>query len=238
MAKRKKPAVNALAPEPVNSLYNPSDLYNWLQAQESLPAWDTSGRSANPGASGSYNANTHVVIARPPEDKYARDTLTHEMTHAAQLVMSRAASILRDRQWQGEKLTPQEQQYLDGYLRLMGSLPGRMAQYNRREEDAAQAGIRAGANALGLWRYANDPRYQAYRGKVTELQAFGTGKSTYAETGTRDWPNHLDPTFATEFTILQDLYNRLPEPARKAARRQPTNAPAGALTNYPDPFAR
>ena len=233
----KKPPVNALAPEPVNSLYDPSDLYNWLQRQESLPAWSPNARPSNPAATASFFPAQHRVVARRPTDIYSRASLAHEMTHAAQNVLEAAARNLRERQWQNETLTPKEQQFLDGYLQLMGDLPGRVGQYDRVKQPAAAEMVRKNADALGLTKYDNDPQYKSYRGQPIELQAFGVGDTTFAEPGRRNQPNHLNPTFATEFTLLKSLFDQLPETTRKSARKTPRTT-QDTMLNYVDPFAR
>ena len=237
MAGKAKRPVNALAPAPVNNLYRASDLYDWLQREESLPAWSPDARPSSPDASGSFFPAQHRVVAPRPTNVYSRSTLAHEMTHAAQNVLSSAAAKLRERQWQNEKLTPKEQQFLDGYLQLTGSLPGRIGQYDRIKEPAAAKALEENAEALGMYLFNEDPNFKSYRGTANELQAFGVGHAAYPSPGVRDGTNHLDPTFATEFALLKSLFDQLPETTRKSARKVPQTT-QDAMFNYADPFAR
>ena len=107
-----------------------------------------------------------------------------------------AAAFLRILNKRGE-LTPAEQQFTQAYEKLV---------YNsaRRNPDESLARESLARRLDPEWAKKN----RAYRASNVELPAWGMG---FAVEPRRDYdqPLHLDPTMATEFSILLDMANRL-----------------------------
>lgn len=121
-------------------------------------------------------------------------TLVHELTHAADNQIHQQYFQLKNKR--GE-LTPAEQQFMQAYEKLS---------YNstRRNPDESLVRESLARKLDPEWAKKN----RAYRASNTELPAWGMG---FAVEPRRDYdqPLHLDPTMATEFSILLDMANRL-----------------------------
>lgn len=205
--------------------FNPSEVYDTLRQQDVLPLW----RRTPSTATGAYVPSRNVMLAPQPtaSNPITRDTAAHEMSHGVQNLMAQAARLLMERRWNREKLDPVEQQFLDTYLKTMGDLPGRVGQFDRTAYDRAQASLRRGVTAMGGDVFGgpttNDKTYKAYRTSPEELQAWGVGvmsDPTGATGKITEQPRHLNPSFATEFSILMDNYKRLPAATQQAAAAQ------------------
>lgn len=137
--------------------------------------------------------NTYLNRGYDPTN--AVPTLTHELTHAAQLQMAKQRS-------QEEVANPQtKQQFLDAYKKLVytDTKP-------KVSERFAQSVL---AEKLNPTWYDENARYRA---SVNELPAWAMGSvvnqnplTPYDDYKT---PAHLNPTLATEFQILMDLATR------------------------------
>ena len=241
---------NALGPKPsTGSFFDPSTVYDFLNSQGVLPAWSQT-RPYDDVSSGTYTRNANTIVGLPPSpSNTAASTIAHEMTHASQALINSAASAIREKQWQKQSLSPAEQQFLQVYLKTMGELPGRAVQYGKDGDDRGNAFARIKDTVNALTKNSKmSESYKSYRTSPKELQAWGVGQSIEGAPSFGDQPLHLNPSFATEFAILMDTYNRLPSLTRQQAVRnridqfekrtgQVDEAQyAPPVTNYPNPF--
>jgi len=114
-------------------------------------------------------------------------TVVHELTHAADRQMSNLYFEISDKLRRREKLSPLEKQFLNGYQKISFG--------ESREKMAAQLApewVKEKAN---------------YRASKSELAGFGMG-STIQRNEHYPAPAHVDPTMATEFSIMLDLAQR------------------------------
>jgi len=234
---------NALAPEVQNNLFDPSELYDFLTRANALPSW--SKTTPYMGASGAYYpAQNQLIASDPSVSRFGTRTIAHEMTHATQAELDRVAASLREKEWSKKELAPEEKQFLQGYLRIMGSLPGRVGQLDTMgKQTTANKNVQRQLDALSqsnTW----GKEYRPYRTSIKEAQAFGVEGSSksYGERPALG-PPHMDPTMATEMAILMSLYEKLPKSTLSAIDRQfkaPESVPETRyyppVTGYPDPF--
>lgn len=120
-------------------------------------------------------------------------TFTHEMAHAADYNMGklyRQASAAKE-----QKSNPAAQQFAEAYEKLIGKTP---SQEKRAE----------GARALATEWFDELEKQKAYRNYPPELTAFAMENAIGGDRGQltpQRAPLHVDPTLATEFTLLTDL---------------------------------
>jgi hypothetical protein len=127
-------------------------------------------------------------------DYYATPaTSVHELTHASERQIHNQAFKLRQKSFK-EKLSPLEQQFMGAYSKLMLD-PSNLAA-NPRFELAQRIAPEWAA------------KKRDYRSSEKELSGFGMG-STVAPNTHYPAPPHIDPTMATEFSILLDLAAKL-----------------------------
>lgn len=248
---------NKLAPTPVNqlpeNLYDPSELYQFLSSNQSLPAWIPQRPFGD--AYGHFYPVTNIMIADKPTDERQRASVAHEMTHSAQALMARAAEYLRDRQYKKEKLTPVEEQFIENYRKTFGDVPGPLGlDWFSLKPKIAREQLERQTNALfSSMKPDGDDKYYNYRTQPKEAQAFGIGSSS-ARLRYPDAPPHANSSLATTFSILMENYGRLPESTRKTvsemyAEQTAKTRPSGLqdmperkftppIYNYPDPFVR
>jgi hypothetical protein len=199
-----------------DNLFDPSRLYQALVQRGLLPEW-SKGVSPETGEPAYYSALNRLFATDN------RAELSHEMTHAVQhnLIQATAATLAGKKRT--EKLTAQEQQFLDAFNKLTGSgagLPGLFTseQQKKLEEDRNKA-----VNALYYNRLKPDerrPEWDRYRTSPNEIQAWGVGNMSAKNKGfdpTNPKLQHLDPTLATEFDILLSMYSQLPESIKTAS---------------------
>jgi hypothetical protein len=198
------------------NLFDPSTLYEILNSQKLLPEWAPTLPFS--GASGEFYNNTNRLVSNRPDNNLRRNTLSHEMSHAVQTNLMRAvATDIAEKKWNKQELSPQEEQYLKTANTLYNTQFGRVGQFDRRQYDLDNASLE---NLLkGMFKSRNqDKDYDAYRTQPTEAQAFGVGNMSIPETeDSRARGQHMDPTFATEFSILLDMYKRLPQNIRDSS---------------------
>jgi hypothetical protein len=121
-------------------------------------------------------------------------TVVHELTHAADRQMSNLYFEISDKLRRREKLSPLEKQFLDGYQKISFG--------ESREKMAAQLAP----------EWAKEKAN--YRASKPELASFGMG-STIQRNEHYPAPAHVDPTMATEFSIMLDLAQRAQAKADK-----------------------
>jgi hypothetical protein len=126
-------------------------------------------------------------------------TVVHELTHAADAQINNQYYELKQQEKQGKKLAPVQKQFIDAFeklVRKVSGVPGwRLREYNRKK--TAQ-------NLAPNWLQ----QQRGYRSSDDELPAFGMGNTV---SGSKKWPDappHVDPTYATEFSVLMDLARR------------------------------
>ncbi len=124
-------------------------------------------------------------------------SLVHELTHAADAQLDQQYSKIRKKR----DLSPLEAQFKQAYEKLAFNPNYRLIDDIRRTPRTQLA-----AKLDRNWTVKNI----GYRATDKELPAWGVA-STIASSRSSDYnsPMHLDPTMATEFSILMDLGNRL-----------------------------
>ena len=189
--------VNALAPASVNSLLDRAQQYPEFQE---LSQFLTARRGAFPpveyaplyGESGRYDPRTGKLMLSERlgygSNKEAEDTLIHELTHSAVNELHGKYMQAKDMQ----KKTPEIQQFIDGYEKLMVA-PGMKFQQAELAKRMAPE-----------WVAAN----VGYRATASELPAWAMGSAATGRNGGYSTPTHLNPTLATDFRVLLDLANR------------------------------
>jgi hypothetical protein len=211
-------ATNALAPKPKNALTRQADpmqsllrqsaeypqygeLVDYLSARRMMPPISFEGLSGGSFAQNTVFGNTLPKTGVVKVGYHAGpDTVVHELTHAADDQLSSQYYDLKNKR----NLTPLEQQFLQAYEKLA---------YNSRTRDINEKLPRVNlADKL-------DPQWASkqgdYRSTSVELPAWGMGAAVDPSSSRRyAAPLHLDPTMATEFSILLDM-------ARKLQKSQP-----------------
>ncbi len=121
-------------------------------------------------------------------------TVVHELTHAADRQIQLEYSKLLQKR--GE-LTPLEKQFMQVYDKLKYGHWARGTAGDRRTEMAQRL----------------DPQWSTknaeYRASSSELPAWGMGQMVEGRQDSYRPPLHLNPTMATEFSILLDMAKRL-----------------------------
>lgn len=201
--------VNALAPRSRNELQNLltqaaaspqyGALVDYLTSRRMMPPIQQKPLGSvaefeTSGALGGDLPKTGIVNL-----SYSADpkSVVHELTHAAQRQMEAQYFELRQKQRDGT-ITPQEQQFMRGYEKLIydrGEMFG-----NRPQSTQSVTAQRIAP----LWREAK----KDYRATGSELAAFGMGSTVAPNTG-YPAPAHVDPSYATEFSVLMDLARRV-----------------------------
>lgn len=203
---------NALASRPTNALARQTDplqsllieaaqapqygeLVDYLSARRMMPPivqkpLGAVGEFETPGLYGPEVPKTGVVSlsyrAQP-------QTAVHELTHAAQRQVEQQYYEL-ERKSRDQQLTPQEQQFVKAYEKLLYTT-GRM--FGAKPESTQSLTAKRIAPE---WAKSKSD----YRATGSELAAFGMG-STVAPNLGYPAPLHVDPSYATEFSILLDL---------------------------------
>lgn len=195
----------------LSNLFNPSQLYSSLANSNMLPAWQQR-LPYSEDVMGEYLPSSNVLTANIPNNDLRRNTVAHEMTHAVQNnLISPMASLIAERKWNQEKVSDQEEQFLKTASTLMNQSYGRVGQYNRGQVEADEASL---ANMFKASNYKG--KDTGYRGSAKEAQAFGVGNTSGEGRANYSIP-HLDPTMATEFSILMSMYDKLPQNLRDQA---------------------
>lgn len=206
------------------SLFNPSELYSLLAQYGGLPQW--AQQRPFSGSRGEYIIDENRVIA-PPEALLtrssapsARSTLSHEMSHAVQhQLFGEAARKIQNKKLNKEPITPEEDRFLTAAQKMYVESFGKIGQVNPKQQkenkDALSNAIKrmyTGEGEKGRLSY-----YDEYRTSPKELQSFGIGRFTAGGNQRQGMDSaaganpHLDPSFATEFAILAELFKSLPQ---------------------------
>lgn len=191
-------------------LFDPSNIYTQLAAVGLLPQWAAMSKSPETGDPGYYAALNRMFAG-----KDQKDVLSHEMTHAAQSnLLEATASLLADKKKNG-KLSDQESQFLESYSKLTGR-PYSAGSFDRKKQEKLAEGQKKVVDALYTSRLKDEDKnssFNRYRKNPNELQAWGVGNMSVPRVGYDPTPSglqHLDPSFATEFDILLNMYKQLP----------------------------
>ena len=218
-------ATNALAPAPKNALsrsrYNfredlqqdilrqaaeypqYGELVDYLSARRMMPPIEpvimSGGEFITNSAFGKSLPKTGIVRIgySPKETKRAPNLVVHELTHAADRQMDWQYGELLKK----DSLTPEEQQFKQAYEKLVfrqGQMFGERPASLRRQtaERIAPEWVK---------------KESGYRSTGSELAAFGMGSAVSPNTG-NPAPLHIDPSYATEFSILMGLARRAQRP--------------------------
>lgn len=193
-----------------DNLFNASSLYQMLLNNRMVPQLV----DANPFGmrdAGLFSKSTNVVVARDPSKaafpsikQEREDTLAHELTHAAQLnLLAPALEQIRNKVSSKEKISKEEQQFMDAMDKLMSE--------NKSWKNLVER----------LYQPTLDRTDDKYRTRPDELQAWGVGYMTKPSSRMNQEKSninpHLNPSMASEFSILSDLYSRLPKSIRDIA---------------------
>jgi len=191
-------------------LFNPSGIYDMLQQRGMLPRLIDANPYGQKG-SGLFSEGMNVIVARDPSKaafpsiaEGRTDTLAHEMTHAAQFnLLKPAFSTIQSKINAKEKLTKEETQFAEAMTKLMENNPSMASMLSK------------------LYTPTGNKEADAYRTKPVELQAWGTGYMSRPDSPmNREAGNinpHLNPSMASEFSILSDLYSKLPDSVKKTS---------------------
>ena len=210
-------ATNALAPKPQNALTRQTDpmqallrqsaeypqygeLVDYLSARRMMPPISMGGTSGGVFEVNSFFGNTLPKTGVVKVSYGARpSTVVHELTHAADKQVSSQYYELKNKR--GD-LTPTEQQFMQAYEKLA---------YNQFGRDKAFPRKTLAEKLDPAWA----KKQNEYRATNVELPAWAMG-ATVDPSESREYgaPLHLDPTLATEFSMLLDM-------ARKLQKSQP-----------------
>lgn len=185
-------------------LFDASRLYEALAAQGLLP-------QHSPIRSGYYDQSANRMTGITPS------TMAHEMTHAVQwnLLMNSARAI-QEKKREGEKVSPQEDQFLDAIQKMYGDSFGTVGQRDLRTRTNQEQSQRIKeAQLKDLYKSKGNRDYDLYRTGRRELEAFGVGDMSSMNVP-QDVPPHLNPTMAQEFDVLFTLYNSLPASVKES----------------------
>jgi hypothetical protein len=220
------------------NLFNPSEVYNLLAEQGLLPRWIQ--RRPYSDASGEYDTVKNTIIAGKPESEGRRATLAHEMSHAVQYrLLFNAASEIAKKIMEGEKVTKEERQFLETANKTFASNFGPIGSL-RQQKQAVEAGKQTLEGALSrLYPSNKKDDYYFYRTTPRELQAFGIGRSSVNDPQQSAWMRegtqnpHLDPSFATEFSILMEQFKGLPSKLKENVSTRSKQYLEGERKNNP-----
>ena len=206
-------ATNALAPKPKNAMVRQSDpLQSLLRETAEYPQYGDlvgylSARRMMPpieqkyGAGGKFEKNTFFGSDLPKTGvvtvgyESGPRTLVHELTHAADDQISSQYYELLNK---SGDLTPPERQFMQAFEKLVSS-PGKM--FGARPSYTQPLTARQIAPEWAA-------KKSDYRSTGSELAAFGMG-STVTPNADYPAPLHVDPSYATEFSILLDMASKL-----------------------------
>lgn len=193
-----------------DNLYKPSGLFEEMQNRNLKPSY---GDFSVIGANGMYVPSSNVLLA--PKDPVGNDTtLPHEVAHAYVTNILQPAFYQlgnkKSRNWSKE-----EKQFADAAMKLFPDL------FQSFFFDAQERNLefKKARKALVGDRQVKDP---GYRLSQSEMIGFGVGNSSvpYTDrTGKIDYNvgGHLDPTMASQLSILTELYKKLPEELKQKA---------------------
>lgn len=193
-----------------DNLYKPSGLFEEMQKRNLTPSY---GNFSVTGALGMYSPDVNVLFA--PEDPTGNDaTLPHEVAHAYVTNILQPAFYQlgnkKSRNWSKE-----EKQFADAAMKLF---PDLFQSFSFRPQERRLEYLQA-RNALIKDKPVKD---SGYRLSQEELIGFGVGNSSVPY---KDDPReidynvggHLDPTMASQLSILTELYKKLPEELKQKA---------------------
>jgi hypothetical protein len=213
-------AKNALVQDPLQELltraaaypqYN--DLVNFLMSRQAMPK--IKQEYLGPGTSGEFVYDTLGGTGTIGVNYGAEpSTIVHELTHAADRQIGNLSYNLEerhrketpffDRLMGRSSLTPEEQQLVDARKKLYFDVQKKIGDLARYPRESF-------VNKLAP-EWAKQKR--DYRASDNELIAYGMGSTIAPNTYNRA-PAHVDPTMATEFSIMLDLAQRAQAKAGK-----------------------
>jgi hypothetical protein len=171
------------------------ELVGYLAARRMMPPISMGGTR---GATGVFEQNSIFSDELPKTGaikvSYRADpsTVVHELTHAADdQLTSQYYELLNKR----DKLTPPERQFMQAFEKLS---------YDRYGRDKAYPRKTLAEKLDPAWA----KKQRDYRSSNVELPAWAMGATVEPRDDYRP-PLHLNPTLASEFTILMDMANRL-----------------------------
>lgn len=208
-------------------LYNPSGLFEEMQKRGLTPSYGDFSLSDSDAA---YFPDYNVLLS--PEVGYlmGRPTMAHEVTHAyVANILQPAFYTIKEKKDKNKKLTKEEKQFLDNAPKLY---PGIFYDYSDKEREKRKDYVKSKDALIGD-RKVKDPRYRL---SPDEIIAFGVGNTSvpgYRTQNEIDYNvgGHLDPTVATEISMLTEMYKALPEETKSYAASLRKNAIRKDLEN-------
>lgn len=208
-------ATNALAPKPKNAMVRQTDklqslllksadspqygeLVDYLSARRMMPPislkYGSSSSFVFPGTFSNPNKLPSTGVVKIAE-RETPNAVVHELTHAAQrqIELQYRSLFQKNRK---TSLTPIEKQFMQAYEKLVYR-PGKL--FGAKPETTQTATAKKIAP-----KWAEEQ--SDYRATADELAAFGMGSTVDRN---EDAPLHIDPSYATEFSILLDMARRL-----------------------------
>ena len=198
-------------------LFDPSIIYNQIQQQNLVPPRTDAMLSS---AFGAYYPGYNFLVAPSIDNtetglsrEDTRATLAHEYTHAwAYNVLSPILKVIRSK----ENPTDLEKQFLKASEGLAGSFEG---------YDSYKANPDAFKDYNKyIQRLQGDAEISKTRKKNTEVPAYALGNMSAGkqsklktELGAGSAGTHQDATVATDYSILMDFINRLPDDTKQKA---------------------
>lgn len=198
--------VNALAPPSRNALQelltqaaaSPQygALVDYLTARRRMPIMQYGG-VLSPDATAEFQTGANLPVTGQIALRNAADpnTVVHELTHAALNQINNQWSAIASQP--DRNLTPDQIRFKQAYEKLIFK-PGE--QFGANPKSTQQATAR---KIAPQWAEEN----KRYRASDDELSAFGMGGSVRPNLGANA-PLHIDPAYATEFSVLLDLARR------------------------------
>ena len=171
-------------------------LVEYLTARRRLPMMQYGG-VIDPEATAEFQTGAKLPITGQVAMRNSADpnTVVHELTHAAQRQMNFQWSTLASQP--DRNLTPDQLRFKQAYEKLVFK-PGE--QFGSGSKSTQQETAR---KIAPQWFEEN----KRYRASSEELPAFGMGGAVRQNIGANA-PLHIDPTYATEFSVLLDLARR------------------------------
>lgn len=216
-----------------SGLFNPTPMWEQIKEQGLLPP--RVDASVNTGAVYYPNQNSMIVETMSDRDtaymENQRNTLAHEYVHAwnENILKPLIAEIStkKDR-------TPEEEQFLKATKQLAGDIYPKAEPVRPGLEAEAQAARRDLESMAGSLQYvdylkslAGGKKIHPLKNKPEERQGYSIGEMTANalidpeySVAIDEQGSHRNATIATDYSILMDMVDRLPEVTKKAAAQK------------------
>jgi len=210
------------------NLFDPSSIYQLLSTYGGMPQWAKDYPDS--GARGNYTVDTNRIVS--PElyrkgtvyNPQKKSTLAHEMSHAVQFqLFFETARKIQEKIRDNKKVSDQEKQFLDSAQKMYVENFGTVGLTDRKKQQKNRESLDAAISSMYKPSEGKKSNYDYYRTSPIELQAFGIGGMTEGGRQKQFYdrlPLHLDPSFATEFSILMDQFQKLPDDVKIRSKQK------------------